>query len=663
MLHFTVNNQHLALSEDSDLCLCAGARDFVRFKADFSEEWDGYFIMMRFWRAEEGETSYEVANITRGATYFVPHAVLEREGAFYVTCLGVKGEHSLATVNRLRLDVLGTDLPQEAQPAQAADPTLLSEFMRLLGETAGKLSIAELSFRANETHLQWKYAAEGDEAYRDFIELSRIRGERGERGEQGETGERGERGETGFGVQEIRDADADEITTPGIYFCLSGTKQNFPRETRVYTGAVWLFVFQVMNSAGELNTAQVLFDQNEGSGAILVYGRQLDRLGHGTWTEWVSGVTPRPRSIGEEELKESVVCRSVTHNLFSPKLVGTQANHYLNENGKLIHNTSCATSGHIAVTAGKYVYRTLLSSAMVLRGAFYDTNRRFVYSFGGDDVGDCLELEFETDGYVRLSYRSAGDFPFYYMFARGDASTPFAPYDSGAGLFPSSGIGLGTGLLADRNQVCVGKYNAFERGDGQTVFIVGAGESEEARANALRITAGGRVYSCGTYSSAGADYAEFFEWEDQNPEGEDRTGRLVSLKGDKIALCRADERPFGIISAAPAILGDAASESWQGRYQRDVFGRMIMEKDELGRETPVISEDFDPKREYLPRFQRPEWAPVGLIGKLVVLDDGSLSAGDMIAAGEGGIARKSEEYSPFYVMRRIDDSHVLCFVR
>ena len=44
----------------------------------------------------------------------------------------------------------------------------------------------------------------------------------------------------------------------------------------------------------------------------------------------------------------------------------------------------------------------------------------------------------------------------------------------------------------------------------------------------------------------------------------------------------------------------------------------------------VLSEDFDPTQEYIPRSDRPEWSPIGLLGKLWV----HLATGEAIATGD-----------------------------
>ena len=176
-------------------------------------------------------------------------------------------------------------------------------------------------------------------------------------------------------------------------------------------------------------------------------------------------------------------------------------------------------------------------------------------------------------------------------------------------------------------------------------------------------------------SDAGAyDYAEMFEWEDGNPDNEDRVGYSVSLVGEKIKKAEEGETVVGIVSAVPAVCGDSPME-WQKRYKTDEWGRKIhkevdcvkfeiqhesepatyyQEGDDLpeGKEvgdekTAAVyitkekhyegdaipselpddavsykklisqnSDDYDAEQEYIPRKERKEWSPVGLVGKL-----------------------------------------------
>ncbi|XHE57044.1 hypothetical protein L0Z66_19950 (plasmid) [Phaeobacter sp. BS34] len=45
----------------------------------------------------------------------------------------------------------------------------------------------------------------------------------------------------------------------------------------------------------------------------------------------------------------------------------------------------------------------------------------------------------------------------------------------------------------------------------------------------FRLSQTGNGYCDGAWTGGGADYAEFFEWEDGNPDGEDRRGVSVVM--------------------------------------------------------------------------------------------------------------------------------------
>ena len=128
----------------------------------------------------------------------------------------------------------------------------------------------------------------------------------------------------------------------------------------------------------------------------------------------------------------------------------------------------------------------------------------------------------------------------------------------------------------------------------------------------------------GSWTGGGADYAEYFEWSDSNPDEEDRRGLSVVLDGDKIREAVAGEDPIGVISGNPSVVGDAAWNKWSGKYLRDEFGTYILEdyeaEDEDGntviQQRRKLNPSYDPNQEYISREQRPEWDCVGLMGKL-----------------------------------------------
>lgn len=159
-------------------------------------------------------------------------------------------------------------------------------------------------------------------------------------------------------------------------------------------------------------------------------------------------------------------------------------------------------------------------------------------------------------------------------------------------------------------------------------------------------------------SNVGRDYAEYFEWSDGNPNEEDRVGLLVSLDGNKIALANENTIPFGIVSALPAVCGNTAGRTWHGQIKTDIFGRWIFDEDG----NPLPSDEFDSTLEYIPRSERPEWSPIGLVGQLVLIDDGTTEVNGFVKAKENGIGTHSETQTRFQVMERLDESHVRVLV-
>ena len=221
-------------------------------------------------------------------------------------------------------------------------------------------------------------------------------------------------------------------------------------------------------------------------------------------------------------------------------------------------------------------------------------------------------------------------------------------------------------------QTTIGAYNIQEGNETEVtnennLFIIGNGSSGDLRSNAFRVTHGGQVYGKGAYNTEGADYAEFFEWEDSNSENEDRVGYFVTFsKGEKIRKATStDNYILGVVSANPAIIGDNKDENWNGKYVKDNFGRIKYEikeiKDEQTGEiykieAPVISEEFRNEEIYKPRRNRREWSTVGMMGKLLVYDDGSCVVGGFCKVNDEGKATKSTDDKGYYVMQRTKEN-------
>jgi hypothetical protein len=209
-----------------------------------------------------------------------------------------------------------------------------------------------------------------------------------------------------------------------------------------------------------------------------------------------------------------------------------------------------------------------------------------------------------------------------------------------------------------------------------TAFVIGNGTSSSA-SNAVRIDYNGKLWCKSAYSSTGADYAEYFEWLDGNPDNEDRCGKFVTLDGKKITFAKDGDYILGIVSANPCVLGNTDTE-WNGQYVKDEFGAYIKEKitekikvpkevtdeegnttiEEIEEEQEIefykVNPDYDPDKGYTQRDDRPEWSAIGMLGVLAVYDDGTCEVNGFCKCNDNAIATKSD--SGYRVIKRVSDN-------
>lgn len=172
------------------------------------------------------------------------------------------------------------------------------------------------------------------------------------------------------------------------------------------------------------------------------------------------------------------------------------------------------------------------------------------------------------------------------------------------------------------------------------------------QSSAMQVDFSGNVYAGGAYKTVGADYAEYFEWLDGNVDNQDRIGLFVTLDGDKIKLANHGDYLLGVISANPSIVGNSAELDWHDKYKTDVYGRLIYDESH----NPIVSENYNDTLEYIPRGARKEYSKVGLLGQLVVQDDGTCKINGYCTASANGVATKSD--SGYRVIKRIDETHI-----
>lgn len=239
----------------------------------------------------------------------------------------------------------------------------------------------------------------------------------------------------------------------------------------------------------------------------------------------------------------------------------------------------------------------------------------------------------------------------------------------------------GSQTIASSSYQHVGGKCNVEDSSGVNLFIIGNG-TLSARSNAFSITTAGTVKAKSTITaSTTADYAEFFEWLDSNPDNEDRVGYFVTLDGDKIRIANEkDSYILGVVSGEPFVLGNGDCDAWNGMYLRDKYRRTMYEpapkivpvldkdgnrtgkyeesKDEFEGIRGKLNPNYDATKPYIPRADRPEWSAIGMLGVLAVNHDGTARVNGYVTVNKDGIAtacEKSHENSYRVIKSNADD--------
>ena len=231
----------------------------------------------------------------------------------------------------------------------------------------------------------------------------------------------------------------------------------------------------------------------------------------------------------------------------------------------------------------------------------------------------------------------------------------------------------GYGVKAPYNKTAV--FGVYNNPIPKRIFTVGNGSNDENRSNAFSITEKGNCIAAKSFINNSADYAEYFEWEDGNPENEDRVGYFVTLtENGKIRKANEHDDILGVVSATPSVIGNAFEDEWQGKYLTDEWGRIQYQtvtypaeyneegeqvSDERVVEEPILNPEYDVTQEYIPRSQRKEWSVVGLLGRLKVRVDGTVDK--YVKCAVDGIGVYSQ--SGYKVLKKISNNIVEIFIK
>lgn len=404
------------------------------------------------------------------------------------------------------------------------------------------------------------------------------------------------------------------------------------------------------HAEGQNSTSSGMYSHVEGYGG--------DAKGNGSHVEGYRGATSKQIAYGRGSHVEGIDCIAGKSSNSATTNVAAHAEGYdSNASGLYSHaegrrTTSSGESSHVegygCIAQGRYSHAegtvsNASGEASHAEGSMTTASGAYSHAEGTSNAkGKTSHAEGHSTEAVGNYSHSQG----YFTVANGYAQTVIGMHNIAQGTTASS----------------VPSDSAFIIGNGTGGGTIGTAS------NAFRVTWEGGTYAKSTYNSTGADYAEFFEWNDGNLNNEERIGYFVTFeKGtEKIRKANSnDNYILGVTSVNPAILGDNYDEDWKNKYVTDIWGgiqyeviEIVDEEDNtISIETPIINKNYNSEEIYLPREKRKEWSPIGLLGKLLVYDDGTCKVGSFCKSNDEGIATFSEDSTnSYYVMERLSEN-------
>jgi hypothetical protein len=207
-------------------------------------------------------------------------------------------------------------------------------------------------------------------------------------------------------------------------------------------------------------------------------------------------------------------------------------------------------------------------------------------------------------------------------------------------------------------------------------WFIANGTSSTLGLGAKWLASSGNMFVDEAFVPGGADYAEMFETVDGNPID---VGYFVAINGASGKIRKAtshDTYILGVTSATPSIIGDSGEMSWKEKFVTDKWGRVQHHEVKVPAQTdkegriiiperkeiqPILNPNWDPEREYVSRLKRSEWVAIGLLGKILVRDDGTCGSGSYCKSNDEGIATKPRK--GYLVLKRTDTDQVLILVK
>ena len=184
-------------------------------------------------------------------------------------------------------------------------------------------------------------------------------------------------------------------------------------------------------------------------------------------------------------------------------------------------------------------------------------------------------------------------------------------------------------------------------------------------------------------------YSEMYEW--AHTPIEQKYGLFVQFSSndpDKIEPSHEYDPVIAGVSTICAVAESDNPSEWKNKWACNEVGDIFMEKETLAVGNKVYDQhlemayiqtrpwdhyikiknkEFDDSLKYIPRTSRKEWTRVTIVGKAIVIDDGSCTPGqfcrpysgiDMLKAGHAVPAEPDYNGSKYYVLDRVTDKSI-----
>ena len=258
------------------------------------------------------------------------------------------------------------------------------------------------------------------------------------------------------------------------------------------------------------------------------------------------------------------------------------------------------------------------------------------------------------------------------------------------------------------NSKCLTAIGQFNTNDGYAsdvinrLFVVGNGTTINTRSDAFVVYNNGNAYVQNNLfvgeevDSNGSDYAELFE-SYNNLTKDDFKGKFITLEeDDKVRIANNnDDYILGVYSFHPSVLGNNPID-YPDKYLRNEFTEIIYEDvkqlkqefininnkknnnidltdDEIKLNNikedkyeiikkPKLNDKYNDKLKYIQRKDRDNWIPVGMLGKLLVIDNGTCKVNSYCKINFDGTAipydRKDGNIPHYRVIKRNNDKTI-----